>query len=372
MHVLTLPTICRTLLLCAGLTAQTAPFVLTTATVPADTIRVTNTAELRAALRGLAPGSQLQLAAGEYGGGHYLENVTDVTIAAADPNNPPRFTGGSSAWHFSRCSGLTLRNLHISGQRSNGINLDDGGRRESVTQRITLEHLQISDIGPRGNVDAIKCSGLDELQIRHCQLHGWGGQGIDLVGCHRVQITDCRLRGKDGFTQSAGIQCKGGSSDVLIERCEFQDAGERPINAGGSTGLEFFRPADAPYEAHRIRIRRNTISGSLCACAFVGVDEAEFTENTVLFPRRWIFRILQETTAERFVPCRRITVADNAIVFRRSEISADVNIGGGTAPETTVWKGNTWFAEDRPERSRPQLPTPETAGRYGIDPRTQR
>lgn len=148
------------------------------------------------------------------------------------------------------------------------------------------------------------------------------------------------------------------------------NAGQRPINAGGSTGLPYFRPLGAKYEARRINIRENEISGSLCACAFVGVDGAEFTGNTILFPEKWVFRILQETTNDGFVPSRDVLIEDNAIVFRRSQVGIEVNVGTKTAPETFRFVKNRWFAEDRPDRSRPQLPTEETDGVYGRDPRT--
>jgi hypothetical protein len=146
---------------------------------------------------------------------------------------------------------------------------------------------------------------------------------------------------------------------VTVEKCEFRNAGERPLNVGGSTGLPFFRPQDATAEASKIVVRDCTIEGSLCAVAFVGVDGAEFSGNTVLYPKKWLFRILQETQGPRFVPCRKVIVKGNRFTFRRSEVSVDVNIGEGTAPETFVFEGNQWTAEDRPEASKPKLPSPE-------------
>jgi hypothetical protein len=182
-------------------------------------------------------------------------------------------------------------------------------------------------------------------------------------------ITGCHFIGREGYSQSAGVQCKGGSEDVVIEHCRFERAGQRPVNVGGSTGMAYFRPPGAKYEARRITIRDNRFVGSPCACAFTGVDGAEFRGNSILFPERWVFRILQETTDEGFVPCRNVRIEDNSIVFRRSQVSVEVNIGSHTAPETFHFAGNRWFAEDRPDRSQPTLPTAELNGRYGEDPR---
>lgn len=348
---------------------RTCCLVLITATLAADDVPVRDAEELRNALRSLKPGATLKLSPGDYPGGHHVVGVENLTIEALDAKQPPHFKGGANGWQFSRCTGLTLRNLRISGQSGNGLNLDDGGGTAKPATGITIERVEISDIGPKGNHDGIKCSGLDGLTIRDCTITGWGGQGIDFVGCHRALITGCRFTGKEGFAASAGIQLKGGTSEVTVEKCHFTDAGERPVNIGGSTGLAYFRPQGVKHEAAGIIVRDNVIEGSLCAAAFVGVDGAEFTGNTILFPRKWIFRILQETREPGFVPCRKVLVRENRIVFRRAQVQTEINIGPGTAPETFRFEKNRWFAEDRPASSKPALPAEEKDGTHGSDPR---
>ena len=298
---------------------KTVLFLLLGSLAVADEIIVRDADSLRAALRDLKKGSTIKIAPGDYPGGHSINGIERLTIESLDGKNPPHFKGGANAWHFSRCHDLTLRNLRVSGQTGNGLNLDDGGDLANPTTGVTIENIEINDIGPKGNHDGIKCSGLDKLTIRDCTIMGWGGQGIDFVGCHHSLVTGCRFVGKDGFTASAGIQLKGGTSDVIIEKCSFTKAGERPINLGGSTGLPYFRPQGAKFEAARLIVRNNTIEGSLCAAAFVGVDGAEFSNNTILFPTKWIFRILQETKEPGFVPCRNVLIEENEITFRRSE-----------------------------------------------------
>ncbi|TDU70905.1 parallel beta helix pectate lyase-like protein [Prosthecobacter fusiformis] len=334
-----------------------------------ETVVVHNAKELKTGLPILKPGMVLKIAGGEYPGGHHVVGIERLTIEALDEKDPPHFKGGSTGWQFSRCSGLTLRHLHISGQSQNGLNLDDGGLLEKPVDGIVIEKVHISDIGPQGNFDGIKCSGLEGLTIRDCTLSGWGGQGIDFVGCHKSLITGCRFIGKPGFSASAGIQLKGGTSEVTVEKCLFKNGGARPINIGGSTGLAYFRPQGAKHEARQITVRDNVIEGSQCAAAFVGVDGAEFSGNTLLYPEKWIFRILQETTQPGFVPCRDVVIRDNRIVFRRAQVQVDINIGPGAAPETFRFENNRWFAEDNPQASIPKLPVEEVNGDYGKDPR---
>lgn len=349
----------------------TSLFLFLTIGVFAGETIVRNPEELRAALRNLGPGTTLKIGPGEYPGGHHVSGVEKLTIEALDARQPPLFKGGANGWQFSRCKDLTLRHLRISGQTGNGLNLDDGSRSDEPVTGITLEHIEVSDIGPKGNHDGIKCSGLRHLTIRDCTISGWGGQGIDCVGCHFSVISGCRFLGKEGFTASAGIQLKGGTGDVLVDKCHFTNAGERPLNIGGSTGLEYFRPKGALQEASSIVVTNCVIEGSLCAAAFVGVEGAEFTNNTILFPTKWIFRVLQETKEPGFIPCSYVTVKDNKIIFRRSQVQVDINIGDGTAPETFRFEGNRWFAEDRPQASKPKLPVEEKGGIYGSDPRAK-
>ena len=108
-----------------------------------------------------------------------MSRVAKLTVEGLDPKQPPLFQGGTVAWHFSRCDGLTLRHLRISGQTGNGINIDDGGELTQPVTGTTIERVEVSDIGPKGNHDGIKLSGLDGLTIRDCTITGWGGQGID-------------------------------------------------------------------------------------------------------------------------------------------------------------------------------------------------
>ena len=167
-----------------------------------------------------------------------------------------------------------------------------------------------------------------------------------------------------------GVQCKGGTSAIVIRRNRFEHAGGRGVNIGGGTGLPYFRPpltAGAEHaEARDIRVEGNTFVGAMTPVAFAGVDGAIVRFNTIVRPARWAVRILQENKAPGFVACRNGQFTDNVIVFESSRWSeGGVNIGAGTAPETFTFARNWWYCADQPERSRPKLPTTETDGVYG-------
>lgn len=337
-----------------------------------------NDAELRAALASAGPGTRILIASGTYSGGIFVSDLRGskekpIIIEGTDPARPPEFIKGSNGIQLSNPSFVELRHLAFSDMDGNGINIDDG-KAPGSAGNVILENLFISKIGPEGNKDGIKLSGLSDFEVRNCRVEFWGtgGSGIDMVGCHRGLIEGNIFR----HTQTAGgsgVQCKGGSSKIVIRKNHFENAGNRSVNIGGSTGLQFFRPplkAGAPQaEARDILVEGNTFVGSASPIAFVGVDGAIVRFNTIYKPGRWALRILQETKADGFVPCRNGEFSDNLIVFISNQwASGGVNVGGGTAPETFIFSRNWWFCLDQPERSDPALPTPETEGIRGKDP----
>lgn len=342
------------------------------------TVRVRDTVRLRQAILNAKPGTTVLVAPGEYVGGLYFSNIRGelnkpIVIAAEDPKNPPVIKGGNECLHFSKAANLELRDLVLVGARYNGLNIDDGGSFDTPAHNIVLSGLKVSEIGPTGNCDGIKLSGVMDFRVEHCVVERWGdrGQGIDMVGCHNGVIESCTLRFEDdkGF----GVQAKGGSSNIIIRRCRFEHAGARAMQIGGSTGLQFFRPplrsGEERAEAKNIVVEGCIFIGSMAAVAFTGVDGAVVQFNTIYRPKRWAIRILQETRAEGFVPCRKGVFTDNLIVFRSDEwYEGGLNIGAHTAPHTFTFARNWWYCLDNPAKSKPNLPVPEKDSVYGIDP----
>ena len=325
---------------------------------------------LRAALRRAGPGTTIKIAPGKYGNGYWVEKIAGtkdqpVVIAGADGDNPPVFEGGTEAWHFAACNHLVLRDIKVGGCTGNGINVDDGGNIGTPSRGMVIENVVIENIGPKGNFDGLKLSGLDEFVVRRCVISGWGGSAIDMVGCHDGVIEHCRIIGKDGYSQDTGIQAKGGCERVRIEGNFFHRAGQRAVNLGGSTGLAFFRPAVRDFEAKDIEVTGNHIVGSIAPIAFTTSVKCRVSHNTIVNPEKWIMRILQEQPVEKFQPCRDGKFEDNLIVYDR-RVQVFVNVGPNTKPESFVLRGNAWFCRDGERR--PVLPVAESGGIHQVDP----
>jgi len=335
----------------------------------ATEIPAQNSLQLQAAIRNLTPGTTVLLAPGTYQGDIYIQGAAGtqeapIVITGIDPNKPPVFSGGRQAIHLSDCSHLILRNLKVVGFPSNGINIDDGGSFDTPAHHITLENVMILQTGPEGNHDALKMSGVNHFTVRRCRFEGWGGSGIDMVGCHHGVIEDCTFVGREGFSQSNAVQLKGGTEDVLVQTSLFKNAGQRAINLGGSTGLQFFRPKVGDYEAKNITIAGNRFVGGQTPVAWVTADGGFVHHNTIICPEIWLLRILQETKDPQFRPCHG-GIFENNLVIYDSRIRDFVNVGLGTAPETFAFYHNAWH--DINGRSKPTLPTAEKDGLYQIE-----
>ncbi|HUT33959.1 MAG TPA: right-handed parallel beta-helix repeat-containing protein [Planctomycetota bacterium] len=340
--------------------------------VAGEAVRVSGPDALREALRGARAGTSIFVAPGEYPGYFSAANLhgtaeQPIVVAAADPAQPPVFRGAGGCIHLRSVSHVVLRGLVLAGARSNGLNIDDGGTITTPSHHLVLEDLTVRDVGPRGNCDGIKLSGVDDFLVRRCTVERWGsgGSAADMVGCHRGVIMDSTFRHTSG---SSGVQAKGGSCDVVVYRCRFVNAGQRAVNMGGSTGLPYFRPRSPGYEAKRIAAIGNTFIGSMAPVAFVGSDECVAAFNTIYRPTAFILRILQESRGEQFVPSRNGVFRRNIIVWRSREVREMANIGPNTAPTTFRFENNWWYCEDRPTRSQPALPTADQSPVIGQDP----
>ncbi len=336
-------------------------------------VTVSDRDALIAAMRSATPGTTIFVAPGTYDGGMYIEGLrgaegSPIIIAAADPEDPPTISGGTEAMHFSDPAWLELRDLTLTGATGNGLNIDDGGSYDTPAHHVTLRGLQVREVGPEGNRDGIKLSGLDDFLIAGCTVENWGdgGSAIDMVGCHRGTVQGCRFR-HDALA-STGVQCKGGTAGITVRRNIFDEAAARGVNIGGSTGLQYFRPPPQGYEARDILVEGNLFIGGQAPVAFVGCDGSTVRFNTIYLPGKWALRILQETREPGFVPCRNGVFTDNIVVFRSAQWSeGGVNIGPATAPETFSFARNLWYCVDRPELG-PTLPTLEEDGLVGVNP----
>lgn len=326
---------------------------------------------LTRAARDAQPGTDILLHAGSYPPGSYISNLqgtsgAPIRIRGESPDAPAVIAGGSGGIQFSDPRYLILENLLIENASGNGLNIDDGGSYATPAEYVILRNITVRNIGPAGNRDGIKLSGLDRFRVERCTVisPGDGGSAIDMVGCHdgilaHNHIVDCL---------NSGIQAKGGSARLLIYANRFDHGGARAVNMGGSTDVQYFRPLDASYEASQITVWANVFIGVQTPVAFVGCENGLFAHNTVYQPGKWAGRILQENNYAQLIKCQNNVYANNIIVFD-DQVDTFINVGPNTRPETFIFANNLWYHLTNDRFTGPSLPVRETDGIAQRNPR---
>jgi len=301
------------------------------------------------------------------------QNITNLQGTESEPititavqGQEVIFSNANEAWHLTDVAWLNISNIIFEKLRTNGVNIDDGGDYSTPSHHINLHDCIFRDMDASGNNDLLKLSGVDYMVIWDCEfLNGSaGGSGIDMVGCHNISIHDNTFENMG----SNAIQAKGGTQYLQILANRFTNCGHRSVNLGGSTGLQFFRPIDAPFEAADISVYSNLFIGSIASLAYVGSVRVDVANNTMINPEKWAFRILQETVdTTRFFPCGNGRFANN-LIYCDNRVTTASNIGPNTAPQTFQFSNNLWFNHENSSWSGPSLPVTDPNQILGEDP----
>lgn len=326
-------------------------------------------ATIRNAALNAQPGDTILVLKGIHQGGMLVSELQGTSekkiYIIGEPDSKVIILGGNNSIQFTNPKNIEISGLIIEQQTSNGMNIDDGGDYSTPAENITITNCIFRNIAASGNNDLLKMSGVDNFTIQNCIFENGaaGGSGIDMVGCHSGKIQN------NSFTNmgSNAIQAKGGTQFIEIYANYFKNCGQRTLNLGGSTGLEYFRPVDAKFEAADLSVLANIFIGSAAPIAYVGCVRVDVINNTIINPERWVIRILQETVDEsRFEKCGNNKFENNIIYY--GNISTETNVGPNTLPETFTFKNNLWYNHQNPNNSGPNIPVSEINQKKGFDP----
>ena len=316
---------------------------------------------LRQAAQNAQPGDTLLFYPGIYSGGQAIANLqgsesNEITIMVQEKNSVI-IRGGSTAWQLTDAAYVRISGFVFENQTANGVNFDDGGEYSTPAHHITFENCTFKDINATGNNDLLKLSGVDDFVVRNCTFQNGSpnGSGIDMVGCHKGEIVSCIFENMG----SNAIQAKGGSQHILIHGNWFANCGHRAVNLGGSTGLPYFRPADAKFEAADLNVFSNVFIGTMAPIAYVGCVRTHVINNTIINPEKWVVRILQENVdPNRFFSCGDNSFQNN-LIYQKA-LGTETNVGGNTRPESFIFKSNFWYNYENDNWPGPSIPATDS------------
>ena len=322
------------------------------------------------------PGDVILISPGTYQGGTWFIGVSGsetnpISIRAADQSNPPIISGGMAGWQFSACSHLVIEDIIFDGQYDNGINIDDHddyrkNKFDSCTN-IRLARIRIRNLKGSDNNDGFKLSGVRNFVVADCTVEGWGysGCGIDLVGCVNGEMIRCHF---DGLSKGGwGIQAKGASRSIKVDRCTVSNTIHRGVQIGGVTDSESTREPNSAWECSDFVLQNSTILGADASVAVVNARDSTVRHCRLLEPRKWFLRILVENSNPKFGGCHDGFFEKNLFVCNNRYFVGPVDNNSGTTPRSFQFKSNIWYAVHDPALDmRLGLPTIDQNSLSGI------
>jgi hypothetical protein len=318
-----------------------------------------------------------------------------IVIRAADEKNPPIIEAQREGIRIKKASFVTIRDLTIVGGTVSGITLGDGieparmaakagngeefvpppqpGAGDAAQEAlggVLIRNVTIAKVGPRGQRHAISVSGLEGVRIEECLIEGWGGSGVEIIACRDVSISRCQFRGLRDHGQMHGIRVRAGSERVHIERCRFENAGERVICLGGASDLEEFRTPQS-FEAARVNVERCIILGGGCTVTYLHADDCVVRSNTIVGPKHCVMALLHEQKDPRFTAGNRNVFGINIAVWEPgtlrtlAEISPKADVSKFVLEENIWWSGET---RDKIEKLGPLPGKHQMPQRLDLDP----
>jgi len=330
-------------------------------------VEAKTTGELIEEARRAAPGTRIVLTADTYKGPCKITGMRGkpealIRIAAKDPARPPVFAGGREAFQLIDCQYVEVSDLVAEKAAVNNVQV--GNR----SHHVILRNVVSRDIAGRSNCDGMKLPDLTDFLVYNCTVANWGAEGsaVDMVGCARGLFMKCRFRypRPKGHTANT-IQPKGGTFNVGVYKCRFDNANFRAMQFGGRTGRQYFFRGnyEKGYECHDTVAMGNVITGGEAAVAFISCTRCTFAYNTIVDPGKFICRVLKEG---RGAPADNV-VRRNLIVH--GKLVQHINSSPGTDLKATTFSENYWFNRLEPDRSIPKLPATQQSPAGGTDPK---
>lgn len=262
------------------------------------------------------------------------------------------------------CNNVEVRDLVIRGATVYGIHAKgpEGGESESIQVR----HVRVERTGPQGRRQGIRLERIKGANFLDCVVDGWGDSGLELVACRSIVVSKCVFQGRPGFSQISGIRARAGTTAVQINRCQFLDAGDQGVCAGGDSKPDDFLTPPTPksakgplYECSGISVTTSVFRGGNCAIGIVSTNDIAVFNCAVVAPKFAIISFRRETADSRFGVLGEGVFNGNIITWPQGTLSSLAHVVRAD-PAPMIIQDNLWWTPDWEEQRERLGPWPGT------------
>jgi hypothetical protein len=317
----------------------------------------------------LKPGDEVLLLPGQHRSAELVGVIgtmeSPIVIRSLDPERPAVILADRYGITLRRCQSIIIEQVLITGARNGGIVIDDGddvslppSMNEAPSGRHIVRNVAINRTGQDGPRHAITVRAQRGVTIEHCMFQGWGGAGVWIGHSEEVTVKSCYFKRLEDHAQDYGVYICGGSVDVRIERNFFDDAGTYAVKIGdrlresefGTQLLSNVAPGTL-FDASKVIIEQNIITGSECAISMSHTDRCHVRSNTISSPRQISFSLMHNHLDPRFGGHTRDTLSSNLVVtdvvpapraivvlqpLKRASVAVGVNLWW--SPDIESWR----------------------------------
>lgn len=327
----------------------------------------------------VSPGDEIILMPGRHRAARFdgLEGSgkQPIIIRSARPEQPAIIEASGEGILLNGASHLVIKDLTVTGAKINGITITAPSRTgvnsdELWPAYIDIENVTVLHTGGGGNKrHAIQVSGVTNVNIKNCKIHGWGGAGVDVMSASRVDISKCEFRGHEEYPQQAAVHVRGGSDVVRITDCTMVDSGVYSIIMGGEADKPLNIPGvvqtastksktESGHTAARVQVMRCVIKGSLCPIHFLSATDCQVRNVTMIRPKQWVMAIDLAKAELNVKPSVRLTFGSNLIMWEPGDLDRLARLGSSFRDKSITIEQNLWWSKETAEQraSLGQLP----------------
>lgn len=212
----------------------------------------------------------------------------------------------------------------------------------TANHHIIVDHCKFQNLNNSGKANTgamLKFTGTDYFEVSNCLFKDGINitDGISLNGNRNGRIFNCRFENMPGD----GSHCKGGTKNITYEQNLFVNCEAAGLDIGGDTGLPYFCPLGAAWEADSIHVFSNIFIGGKTGIKLSSCHNSRIFNNTCFKSTAFAFRSLNASSHPIYLLNNHVY---NNIFSTYSSYPIYLNATAGFAYQTAYFYNNLFHS----------------------------